>query len=177
MEKSTLPRLGLIAAVMLAVAGCTAAISKPLRNQADETIAVSAVRENPRPYMGEIVIWGGEIIDATHLPAATHLKVLQKPLDFQLQPKTVDVSEGRFVAVYEGFLDSEIYSRGRKVTVAGELTGVESLPIGETQYTYPTVKVREIHLWPRPPEMSVDDYYGYPYYHPFHPWRYYPYWR
>lgn len=177
MKKPVFTRVALIAALLAALAGCTAAISKPLREQADETIGVRAVRENPQPYLGETLIWGGDIIDITHYPAITRLKVLQKPLGYRLEPSGIDVSDGRFLAVYEGFLDPEIYSPGRRVTVAGELTGIESLPLGETRYAYPVLKVREIHLWPPRPDPAVDDYYRwYPYYYPFHPWGYHPYW-
>jgi outer membrane lipoprotein len=172
--------------LLIALEGCAPVISKPLRNQADETIGVTAVVQAPQTYEGQIVIWGGEIVNAVNLPAATRLEVLQKPLDYQMRPKSVDVSEGRFLVLYEGFLDVAIYSQGREVTVGGELTGVEILPLGQTRYTYPTVKVREIHLWPQRPEVP-GDYYRYPYYYPyyypyrhrrFYPgWPYYPYWR
>ena len=177
MKMPTLTRLGLMAALLVTLAGCTAAISKPLRDQADETIGVRAVRENPRPYVGETLIWGGDIIEITPFAEVTRVKVLQKPLDYRLEPRSVDVSEGRFLSVYEGFLDPEIFSPGRRVTVAGELTGIESLPLGETQYAYPVLKVREIHLWPPRPDPAVDDYYRwYPYHYPFRPWGYHPYW-
>lgn len=187
MSKTHFSRLMFISALAAVFAGCAPVISKSLRNQADETIGVAAVRQSPRTYEGEIVIWGGEIIAATNLPAATRLEILQKPLDYQLRPKTVDVSEGRFLVIYEGFLDVAIYGRGRELTVAGQLTGVETLPLGETRYTYPVVKVREIHLWAQRPEVPDDYYYRYPYYYPYYypyrhrryypGWPYHPYWR
>lgn len=187
MGKTRLTPLILISALTAVVAGCAPVISKPLRNQADETIGVEAVRQSPRTYEGETVIWGGDIISATNLPAATRLEILQKPLDYQLRPKRVDVSEGRFLVICEGFLDAAIYSRGREVTVAGQLSGVETLPLGETRYTYPIVTGREIHLWPQRPEVADDYYYRYPYYYPYYypyryrryypGWPYHPYWR
>jgi outer membrane lipoprotein len=177
MEKRALTRLGLMTALLAVFVGCTAAISKPLRDQADPNIGVRAVRENPQAYVGETLVWGGRIIDTTPLAAATRVKVLQKPLDYRLEPRSVDVSEGRFLSVYEGFLDPEIYGAGRYVTVAGELTGTQSLPLGETRYPYPVIKVREIHLWPPRPDPAVEDYYRwYPYPYPFRPWGYHPYW-
>ena len=46
--------------------------------------------------------------------------MLQKPADMQEKPKDVDESEGRFLALYPGYLDVAIYNGGRKVTSSGK---------------------------------------------------------
>lgn len=69
-----------------------------------------------------------------------------------------------------------IYSKGREVTLAGEVKGKRVLPLGEIEYTYPLIAIKEIHLWP---DESKGLIYPYPYgYYPYwyHPYGYYPYW-
>jgi outer membrane lipoprotein len=167
------------AAVLVAAAhGCAPVISKSLREQAVEDLSPQGVREDPAAYKGRIVHWAGEIIDSKNLKEGTLLEILQKPKDYEGRPKDVDRSGGRFLALYDGFLDSAVYEKGRKVTVAGEIRGLREMQIGEIQYAYPLVSVKEIHLWPK--ESRMYDYpphwYDRPwwYYHPYY--RYHPYW-
>ena len=43
--------------------------------------------------------------------------------------------------------------KGKEITLAGEIVGKETKPLGKTEYTYPVVLVKQLHLWKRP-------YYG-----------------
>ena len=56
----------------------------------------------------------------------------------------MDKSKGRFLALYKGFLDVAIYRRGREVTIGGKITGKRVLELGEIEYTYPFVEIKEI---------------------------------
>ncbi|HDM78343.1 MAG TPA: hypothetical protein ENG51_18060 [Deltaproteobacteria bacterium] len=88
--------------------------------------------------------------------------------------KDVDESDGRFLALYNGYLDVVIYTRGREVVVGGEIKGKRELPLGEIEYTYPLILIKEIHLFKAKREERV-----YPYPYPFWcypPWWYYPCW-
>jgi outer membrane lipoprotein len=76
------------------------------------------------------------------------------------------------MALYEGFLDAAIYSEGREVTVAGEVKGKRVLPLGEIQYAYPLISIKELYLWP--PKIKKGFFYPYP--HWYYPWWYDPYW-
>jgi outer membrane lipoprotein len=100
------------------------------------------------------------------------IEVLQKPADTRGKPKDVDESEGRFLALYPGYLDVAIYNGGRKVTVAGEIQGKKIQRLGEIDYTYPLISAKEIHLWPVEKKDRV--YYPCPSWH--YPWWYGPYW-
>jgi outer membrane lipoprotein len=73
--------------------------------------------------------------------------VVQKPLDSRERPEDTNISEGRFLILSEGYLDSAIYSQGTEVTVAGKVIGKRVRPLGEIQYTYPLIKSSEIHLF------------------------------
>jgi len=164
--------LAILLGLSVLASACAPAISKGLRAQVDQAIRFEEVIENPGAYQGKLVLWGGVIIGAKNRREGTLIEVLQKPTDMEQRPKDVDRSEGRFLALYDGYLDVAIYAQGRDVTVAGEIKGKRVMPLDEIEYTYPLILVKEIHLWPL---KSDDRVYPYPYWH--YPWRwYYPYW-
>jgi outer membrane lipoprotein len=154
---------------MILAAGCAPVISKNLREQVEKEISFKDVIQSPEAYQGKVVLWGGEIIGAKNTKEGTLIEVLQKPTDSQGKPKKVDRSDGRFLALYDGYLDVAIYAKGRDVTVAGEVKGKRVLPLGEIEYTYPIISAKEIHLWPK--KIKERHYYHYPV-----PYRYYPWW-
>ena len=157
---------------LLAFSGCAPVISKQLRGQVAKELTLQVVLKNPEAYKGKTVLWSGVIISSVNLKKGTMIEVLQKPADKQGRPKDVDESEGRFLALYPGYLDVAIYNGGRKVTVAGEIQGKKIQRLGEIDYTYPFISAKEIHLWPVEKEDRV--YYPCPYWH--YPWSYGPYW-
>ena len=155
-----------------AFSGCASIISKQLRKQVAKELTLQVVLKDPDAYRGKTVLWSGVIISSVNLKEGTMIEVLQKPADMQGKPKDVDASEGRFLALYTGYLDVAIYNGGRKVTVAGEVQGKKIQRLGEIDYTYPLISAKEIHLWPVEKKDRV--YYPCPYWH--YPWWYGPYW-
>jgi len=151
--------------------GCAPVISKQLREQAAKELTLSVVLKNPDAYKGKTVLWSGVIISSVNLKEGTMIEVLQKPADMEGRPKDVDESEGRFLALKPGYLDVAIYSQGRNVTVAGEVQGKRIQRLCEIEYSYPLIRVKEIHLWA---VEKKDIYYPCPYWH--YPWSHYPYW-
>ncbi len=151
--------------LILFASGCSHVISKDVRANSDPSLTVNQVRENPDPYKGKSVIWGGEIIQVINQKdGTTEIEVFQRPLDFRGEPKETDPSSGRFLVLDHRYLDPYIYWKGRKITVAGEITGEEVKPLGEMEYKYPLLTSKEIYIWPV-------HYYGpYPYYYPYYPW-------
>ncbi|MBW1786201.1 MAG: Slp/YeaY family lipoprotein [Deltaproteobacteria bacterium] len=162
LDRMLLPTLAL--AALLFAAGCAPVISKGLREQADKNLTFEAALRDPGAHAGKTVVWGGVLVSAKHLGEGTLLEIVQKPLDFQLCPKETDRSGGRFLALYNGYLDAAIYEKGREVTLAGVIRGERVLPMDEIEYAYPLVDIREIFLWE--PEENAR-YYPYPY----------PYWQ
>ncbi|MRR36362.1 starvation-inducible protein, partial [bacterium] len=53
-----------------ALAAC-APISQDIRRQADASAPFSEIQKNPDKYRGEMVIWGGVIIETTNLKEST----------------------------------------------------------------------------------------------------------
>jgi len=176
MEKSSRSQLseplwGFGLLLFILFSGC-APISKELRAEADKTLTFQQVFQKPEAYKGKIVIWGGEIVQTINQEDKTTLiEVLQRPLDWQEEPKETGPSGGRFLVLAEKYLDPQIYRNGREITVAGEILGEKTRLLGEMEYRYPLVLSRQIYLWRE---------YGYHYpppYYPYGPWGDYdPWW-
>jgi len=170
-------RLWVLLGGVIFMASC-APLSKEVMRQVDETLTYEVVRQDPDRFVGKTVLWGGVIIETANRKDETLIKVRATELDLEKRPKNLDRSAGRFIVRYAGFLDPAIYREGREVTVGGEVTGKEILPLGGTQYTYPVLLAKEIHLWEKRVYYRYPDpYYWDPFWYPYwYPYRY-PYWR
>lgn len=162
----------------IVLAGCSV-MSKDVLREADRDLRFESVNQDPSEYAGETVIVGGYVLETRNLDAETRLLVLQAPLTMRDEPKSSDLSKGRFTVVYDGFLDPAVYERGRKVTVAGTVIGEEAVRINDYTLTIPLLGAREIFLWDKPEWPGryyyYDPYYRWPdphFYHWRHP-RYY----
>jgi outer membrane lipoprotein len=164
------PALSLLGFLLCAVAGlvgCNNPISSEYREEARTAPSFPQALANPDPYAGTTVVWGGMIVQTSSHVADTDIIVLQSPLDANGEPGAMHVSEGRFIARNPGFLDPAVYSTGRAITVAGTIVGREVLPVGSAKYSYPVVRVKQLHLWgPEYPEPYYDGYWPcYDYYY------------
>ena len=164
------------------LSACSLPIAKEYRMEVTKDVTFPMVLENPTAYVGDFVLWGGKIIETTNLKDGTEIIVLETPLNYLEEPKSEHQSEGRFIAKSMKFLDPVIYKKGRKITVAGEITGKETRSLGKADYAYPVLMVKQLHLW-EPVHYRQDYYYGpwYDYYGPWYdPWYdpwFYPYYR
>jgi len=146
------------------LSGCAHVISKDLRTNADLSLAFGQVRQNPNSHQGKSVVWGGEIIETVNQKdGTTQIEVFQGPLGWRGEPNEVSASEGRFLILVREYLDPYLFRGGRKITVAGEILGEKTKPLGEMDYRYPFILSKQIYLW--------DEHYYRPY-----PYYYYPWW-
>jgi len=169
-------KLTLLLILLFACSGlpnCAPALSSQFRQQVGPPVPFQELLDEIETHQGERVIWGGYILETVNEPNGSLLTMLQAPLDAQNKPRSRDLSEGRFLIQTENFLDPEIYSKGRKVTVGGKVAGVRPQPLGNRLYRYPIIEAEELHLWPK--ETSYARPYD-PYPHCRHyPWHCYPY--
>jgi outer membrane lipoprotein len=164
------PRYFLFSLLLMVISGCAYPISKELRQEVRKDITFSMVLQDPTAYIGSIVLWGGIIIETMNHRDGSEITVLETPLDYMEEPEPAKYSRGRFIAKTLKFLDPEIYKNRKKITVAGEIIGKEAKALGKSEYTYPVVMVKQIHLWPK------ERRYGYPPpYYWYDPYRFYPY--
>lgn len=154
----------------LLLSGCA---TVPQQLAGTDFVAVSPQQAASQALRGPRVRWGGQIISVETKSDSTCFEVLSRELRSDARPREHDASDGRFLACGKGFYDPEIYTKGRDLTVVGELAGTEQHNVGEFAYTYALVDVDSVYLWP---EYHYHDYYGY--YDPW--WPYYgygyPYW-
>jgi len=143
----------LLAATTVGLLNCSYPISSQLRRQATPGLTIPMVVKNPATYRGATVIWGGRILDVSREKEYSQLIVLESPLDFMGMPNAIEYSRGRFIARRSELLDPALYRLGRRVTLAGEITGTETRPLDNGNYTYPVVRIQQIHLWD--PEIYV----------------------
>ncbi len=155
-----------LVASLLALSACAPVISSEWRKEARKDLTFEQVQQNPSAYAGSIVIWGGIIISTATRTGETEITALETPLGSGEKPENSEYTGGRFIAVTPQFLDPVVYAKGRKITVAGQLSGASSRPLAKSMrsYSYPVISIRQIHLWSIP-EYSPPDYwwYGPPY--------------
>jgi outer membrane lipoprotein len=168
MECQKLIKIFVLVSFLAAVLGCSYPISQQLRQEARKDLTFPTVLKNPTNYIGSIVLWGGSIIETVTLSEGSEIFVLQTPLDYVEVPEGSRYSQGRFIAKSSSFLDPEIYKNGRRITLAAEITGKETRPLGKSKYIYPVVAIKELHLW-KQRKASVHPY-------PYHGWYYVPEW-
>jgi outer membrane lipoprotein len=116
-----------------------------------------AVADNAT-LQGRSVLWGGVIVNSANLKEKTQIEILAYPLDSDQRPDLDKNPLGRFLAQQEGYLETSDYSQGRLITVSGKIGKNLDGRIGETDYTYPVIQIKQHYLWPKrsnEPESSV----------------------
>ena len=176
-----IPYAGLAAAFVI-FSGCalTSEQADTLPSGAPQ-IDYAQVKAAPESYNGQPVTFGGKVLGARRLKEGTRIEILQLPFTASLQP-TMDLgkSQGRFVALQKEFLDPATVPPGTLLTVTGEMAGSVTLPLDETEYTYPLVRITNLRVWteddqepPRIRRPIGPGPYWSPYWGPYgHPWSY-----
>lgn len=137
----------IIAAVLLIIAGCGPVISENVLKTVDRDIEFRSVAADPARYNGKSVVFGGTILNIDNLEGVTVMEVVQEGLNSQLKPVERNESAGRFLVKFDRFIDPAIFSIGKRITVAGVVTGTETRPLGKANYRYPVIEPKEHYLW------------------------------
>ena len=135
-------------AVLTLLSACATTIPPDALTDVDHTVSFQDLNGNPDAFTGRTVVLGGNIIQTENQPGNTRLLVLQRQLDGDLQPLDDDRSQGRFMVIVPEFLDPAIYTKGRRITAVGKVTGKEIRPLNHIPYVYPVLEKRYLHLWP-----------------------------
>lgn len=169
-------KTGLAITLMGLFAVSCSVISSEVKSEAVPPMPFRTLAHEADQYVGKTVILGGYILETRNNPDETIIEVLQTPLKSRQEPKSRDLSEGRLIVSHEGFLDPEIYSKDRKITVAGTLIGCSAERVETCR-----IESREIYLWSEHEYRDPYGYYGgsvlYPYGYHRYPYRRYPYHR
>jgi len=159
--------------LMLAlVAGCAAAISPALQQQAGPPVSFAALSANPEQYLGRVVILGGEVMTLKPLGEGTLMAVNQQEMAKLGDPRG-GPSGGTFLVESDQWLSPGTFQPKSTVKVAGEVKGRRDgllvLKAREVILNAPPVWEKWYYPVPRswyPPEMEY--WYTPPY---FDPWR------
>jgi outer membrane lipoprotein len=123
-------------------------IPRELESQIDSSVSFPQLLASPAAYSGKTVVLGGEVLSAKRLQDGTQLEILQLPVQGDDPPAwRRSESQGRFLAFDRGGLDPASYPPGTRVTVVGEVTGERVQPLDDSDYRYPTVAVKHVHVW------------------------------
>jgi outer membrane lipoprotein len=143
---TTLLRACLLFALTLLLGACAGGPSFDTRG-VDRSLTPAVVALEPDRSRGKSVLWGGVILATANLSDRTRIEALAYPMDGNNRPKVSEDPLGRFVVEQRGYLEPASYAQGRWITVAGSVAGVRGGKVGESDYSYPVVDARRIHLW------------------------------
>ena len=132
--------------VIVFFVGCSHPVSHEIRKGIDPDIKFETLIENPNPFLGTRVLFGGVIVIARNLEDGTELEIVQKNLESYGNLETGDYSGGRFLFFSKGYLEPEIYSSGRELIGVGKVTGHKLGKVGDYSYNFPIIEVEELHL-------------------------------
>lgn len=158
--------LGLLFA-LLALGGCASypdSVSVP-----EQTVLVEFEQENKAEVnqVGATARWSGVIAKLVNNKSDTVVDILYYPAKSNGRPITSGEPKGRFRAQVKGFLDPEVYKKGKSVTALGSLAKKQIGKIGEYEYEYPTISNAKIFLWPKLQQPAkVDVNFGWHGYYP-----------
>ena len=160
---------------ILLVSACSSHIPPEIRQPLENAPSVAEVREAADQYLAKNIRWGGVIINTENRQASSWVTLLAFPLNDYGEPVTDKPSHGRFIAIFDQFLEPTLYSKDREMTVIGKLLRIETRKVGEFPYPYPIVQVEQFYLWPPEPEPSALDYPPFwwhdPFYDPYYPYH------
>ncbi len=151
--------------------GC-AVISSDVTDEALPVPDFVELTRQAERYRGETVVLGGYVLSVENLEDHTRIIALEAPLGTGQRPKSKDLSRGRLHLLYDGFLDPEVYTRDRQITVGGRI--LEPIAQEPPPYPYLRIQVSELHLWPIEKPVPADPYWDDPWC--AYPWWYFP-WR
>jgi outer membrane lipoprotein len=152
MRRNLLIGMILILGVMAGCSSSPTVVPDGLQSQIDPVLTFSQVLQEPESHQGKLIILGGEVLSAKRLAEGTRLEVLQLPLDDSQRPVSIRTdSQGRFFAMQKDFLDPAMFPPNTQVTIVGEVTGTANAKLDEMAYQYPTVMIKNLHVWKEQP--------------------------
>jgi outer membrane lipoprotein len=132
----------------LFLSGCAPVLSQTVIDASERNILFGELQRNTDRYIGKSVVLGGTIVRVGNDSKGGWMEILQRPLGYRMEPELADRTEGRFLLRTDEIVDEQVFSKGRKITLAGKVEGRETRPLDQITYDYPLLRVEEYHLWP-----------------------------
>ena len=156
---------------LLALSACASQVPILIKLPPNPDPEFNQVKNNIVTFQKQYVRWGGKIISVENKEDSTWIEILAGQLNRYGKPGYNTDYEGRFIARIDGFLDPELYSKDRYLTIFGIIDTEFVKRIDDHPYSYPLVSAKEHYLWPEYRTARYQYQYYYPYYHGY----YYPY--
>jgi outer membrane lipoprotein len=126
--------------------GCSYAITREYTRQADRTISLHEIRQDPELFKGKLVIIGGTIDQVSSTDHGTLLEVVERKLDYWGRPERTTRTGGRFLLEYPAHLNTLLYVPGREITAAAIVQG-EAAALADQDARIPAFLSQELKLW------------------------------
>ena len=94
--------------------------------------------------------WGGMLVSSRNMRNHTELEILSLPLQQNGRPDREGRPGGRFLATTPGYMETEDYTPGSLVTIAGRLIGFRDGRVGEKSYRYPEILIKTYRFFRTP---------------------------
>ena len=151
---------------LLLLAGCAHVVSDESLSLVDNSVTFDMLKGAPDKYIGSYVLVGGAVASLRNDNSGSHIEVVEYELNLDDSPDPWSRSGGRFLAETPNFVDPYVFHTNRLVTVVGQVKGHKTQLLGEMEYVYPVIAIREMHYW----KLRDVIYYSYPYYYPPYPY-------
>ena len=120
--------------------------SRPVMGE--RSISPREVAQDITQIKSVVVEWGGVIVETSNLETSTEIQIIAYPLKDNGRPDLDESPTGRFIAASQGYLETADYTKGRRITLSGTVSGIRQGKVGEADYTFPLVTPKELQLWP-----------------------------
>jgi starvation-inducible outer membrane lipoprotein len=141
-------------------------------SQVNQDLTYKDARNHMANTIGQMVVWGGEVLKSTRFPNETCIEVLQLPLNDDWIPAGERTeSSGRFLAVdTKGeIIDPAVIPEGARVTIVGRVREPGSAFSDPGSQDDPVISIRDMTVW----EKKVSRAWPYSYYGPYYGHYYY----
>lgn len=96
--------------------------------------------------LGYWVRLGGVVASVKNMKGITRLEMVNIPIRTNGKPILTEKPNGRFVADIKGFVEP-FSLQGQLITLLGTSKGTEKGKVGEHDYTFPAMTVKQYHVW------------------------------
>ncbi|MDT8310104.1 MAG: Slp family lipoprotein [Methylophaga sp.] len=164
-------RLSCIVLFLVALSACSS-IPKNIKSPPVSDLQLNQIIANKQSTQGELIRWGGEIVEVENANDFSMIQVVQFPLNHYGKPQPNENSQGRFIARSTQFLDPVVYKKGSLITFSGiTTTDTVNLSVDEKQVIMPIIDVTDNYRW-QAYETRPSTYYHDPFYNPYHRFYY-----
>jgi outer membrane lipoprotein len=144
-------------AILLMAMLICACTTTPKQLQTNKTglIPFTQAQQQAAQTEGKTARWGGVITQVINNEQSTQMEVLALELNASAKPVGKrQQSPGRFIAVFDEFLDPEIYQKDQLITLIGIIEQPIKGKIGDYNYQFPKLIVQGFYLWPERKEQD-----------------------